>query len=154
MPHVWGMWEIHSVWTSFWMSICLAILVRNHTVAISVGQSSAASQHWENISSFPWLWGRSTVCTVMSHFLCICSFTTIWNFIRVHSNVKVVAGFSLHILFSPNTYRHTRRAAVARIVVHNLLVCISLTLRLLMSYIYGTPILDVSRWHTMTHHSR
>ena len=29
----------------------------------------------------------------------------------------------------------------------------SLTLRLLMSYIYGTPILDVSRSHT-THHSR
>ena len=32
----------------------------------------------------------------------------------------------------------------------------SLTLRLLMSYIYiyGVPILDVSRSHTMTHHSR
>jgi len=30
----------------------------------------------------------------------------------------------------------------------------SLTLRLLMSYIYGTPILDVSRSHTATQHSR
>jgi len=30
----------------------------------------------------------------------------------------------------------------------------SLTLRLLMSYIYGAPILDVSRSHTMTHHIR
>jgi len=30
----------------------------------------------------------------------------------------------------------------------------SLTLRLLMSYIYGAPILDVSRTHTTTHHSR
>ena len=30
----------------------------------------------------------------------------------------------------------------------------SLTLRLLMSYIYGTPILDASRSHTTTHHSR
>jgi len=29
----------------------------------------------------------------------------------------------------------------------------SLTLRLLMSYIYGAPILDVSRSHTTTHHS-
>jgi len=29
-----------------------------------------------------------------------------------------------------------------------------LTLRLLMSYIYGAPILDVSRSHTTTHHSR
>jgi len=30
----------------------------------------------------------------------------------------------------------------------------SLTIRLLMSYIYGEPILDVSRSHTTTHHSR
>ena len=30
----------------------------------------------------------------------------------------------------------------------------SLTLRLLMIYIYGAPILDVSRSHTTTHHSR
>ena len=30
----------------------------------------------------------------------------------------------------------------------------SLTLRLLMSYIYGAPILDVSRSHTTAHHSR
>jgi hypothetical protein len=30
----------------------------------------------------------------------------------------------------------------------------SLTLRLIMSYIYGAPILDVSRSHTTTQHSR
>ena len=30
----------------------------------------------------------------------------------------------------------------------------TLTLRLLMSHIYGAPILDVSRSHTTTHHSR
>jgi len=30
----------------------------------------------------------------------------------------------------------------------------TLTLRVLMSYIYGAPILDVSRSHTTTHHSR
>jgi hypothetical protein len=30
----------------------------------------------------------------------------------------------------------------------------ALTLRLLMSYIYGSPILDVSRSHTTTQHSR
>jgi len=30
----------------------------------------------------------------------------------------------------------------------------SLTLRLLMPYIYGAPILNVSRSHTTTHHSR
>ena len=30
----------------------------------------------------------------------------------------------------------------------------SLTFRLLMSYVYGAPILDVSRSHTTTQHSR
>jgi len=30
----------------------------------------------------------------------------------------------------------------------------SLPIRLLMSYIYGAPILNVSRSHTTTHHSR
>jgi len=30
----------------------------------------------------------------------------------------------------------------------------SLTLKLLMSYVYGAPILDVSRSHTTTQHSR
>ena len=34
------------------------------------------------------------------------------------------------------------------------LLNMSLTLRLLMSYIYGAPILDVSRSHTTTQHSR
>ena len=33
-------------------------------------------------------------------------------------------------------------------------VCYNLTLRWLMSYIYGAPILDVSRSHTTTQHSR
>ena len=33
-------------------------------------------------------------------------------------------------------------------------VGLPLTLRVLMSYIYGAPILDVSRSHTMTQHSR
>ena len=37
--------------------------------------------------------------------------------------------------------------------VHMLLI-VCLTIRLLMSYIYGAPILDVSRSHTTTQHSR
>ena len=42
----------------------------------------------------------------------------------------------------PPTERH-------RVTSHKIL-----TLRRLMSYIYGAPILDVSRSHTTTHHSR
>ena len=47
------------------------------------------------------------------------------------------------------------------ITLHNVLfygfhsaTCFRLTLRRLMSYIYGAPILDVSRSHTTTQHSR
>jgi len=35
-----------------------------------------------------------------------------------------------------------------------ILLCKNLTLRRLMSYLYGAPILDVSRSHTTTQHSR
>jgi len=34
------------------------------------------------------------------------------------------------------------------------ITCLGLTLRRLMSYVYGAPILDVSRSHTTTQHSR
>jgi len=74
-----------------------------------------------NVSSFPWLWGHSTVCNVTSHFLCIYSFTTVCNFIHVHSNMKAVPWSSLHMFFSPNTYRHMRRAAVEGIPCWGLL---------------------------------
>ena len=41
-----------------------------------------------------------------------------------------------------------------KIYVKNAPTCFCLTLRWLMSYIYGAPILDVSRSHTTTQHSR
>jgi len=46
-------------------------------------------------------------------------------------------------LLGPHHFLHVSRIRVK-----------SLTLRLLMSHIYGAPILDVSRSHTTTHHSR
>ena len=46
-------------------------------------------------------------------------------------------------LLEANNFLHVSRIKVK-----------SLTLRVLMSYIYGAPILDVYRSHTTTHHSR
>jgi len=40
------------------------------------------------------------------------------------------------------------------VVIRSEYSAMPLTLRRLMSYIYGAPILDVSRSHTMTQHSR
>ena len=54
---------------------------------------------------------------------------------------------------SCNTCRDTKIfSTLQRNTKQNLIS--TLTLRRLMSYIYGAPILDVSRSHTMTQHSR
>jgi len=51
---------------------------------------------------------------------------------------------------SGNSWREMRMVWIHRTLVASVL----LTLRRLMSYIYGSPILDVSRSHTTTQHSR
>jgi len=56
------------------------------------------------------------------------------------------------LLVSPNgVLVSVNEAKEAEPPIH---VLSSLTLRRLMSYIYGAPILDVSRSHTTTQHSR
>ena len=62
-------------------------------------------------------------------------------------NWSVWMPFCKEIKILPNLHQ------VCRQNINSYLVC-TLTLRLLMSYIYGAPILDVSRSHTTTQHSR
>jgi len=58
------------------------------------------------------------------------------------------------------TWENISRLAIAKAVFNNKKslftgkLDLNLTLRRLMSYIYGAPILDVSRSHTTTQHSR
>jgi len=47
-----------------------------------------------------------------------------------------------------------KAAVVISVVFRTDAMLLTLTLRRLMSYIYGAPILDVSRSHTTTQHSR
>jgi len=54
----------------------------------------------------------------------------------------------------PNTTAHVYNILNLEYIEPYLGFIIGLTLRLLMSYIYGAPILDVSRSHTTTQHSR
>jgi len=56
------------------------------------------------------------------------------------------------VLYKPN--QGTLWSAILEFAVTFLILKIYLTLRRLMSYIYGAPILDVSRSHTTTQHSR
>jgi len=57
---------------------------------------------------------------------------------------------SAGILYLNSSYWHVQIFYIN----HENPACGDLTLRRLMSYIYGAPILDVSRSHTMTQHSR
>ena len=65
-------------------------------------------------------------------------------------------------LIAFKVYFSSRRAALPGIIEYTVFITVTsrntcdllLTLRRLMSYIYGAPILDVSRSHTTTQHSR
>ena len=71
----------------------------------------------------------------------------------MHTNSKL---FFVYSLYMKSFKTHIK--GEAGIFSQNALVAsfkvLGLTLRRLMSYIYGAPILDVSRSHTTTQHSR
>ena len=76
----------------------------------------------------------------------------LYDGLQVHSSLQIVRFNPLNPELNPICY------LLALLGTHHFLYVSrvrvkSLTLRLLMSYIYGAPILDVSRSHTM-HHSR
>jgi len=72
----------------------------------------------------------------------LCVAVTIWRFLQASVALRDFPQIYMQI---PGTYPKTDQVTFLRL---------SLTLRRLMSYIYGAPILDVSRSHTTTQHSR
>ena len=76
------------------------------------------------------------------------SFILIWNKILIHCGILL--DFLYELYYGARIHRHQ----IKHSVVWNCLEEDRLTLRRLMSYIYGAPILDVSRSHTTTQHSR
>ena len=71
---------------------------------------------------------------------------------RPHGTTRLpLDGFSWNLIFES----FSKNMSIKFNFYSNLIrITGTLTLRRLMSYIYGTPILDVSRSHTTTHHSR
>ena len=67
-----------------------------------------------------------------------------------------VPSYQLFLLHCASSDKRPSAALIGRATEDGLLSLVEqfLTLRWLMSYIYGAPILDVSRSHTTTHHSR
>jgi hypothetical protein len=77
---------------------------------------------------------------------------------KIKGNVQLQLSVQLFGKKKKTEFRNFTSGGIFTTVLHmvkkGLLFSWKLTLRLLMSYIYGAPILDVSRSHTTTHHSR
>ena len=86
--------------------------------------------------------------TVFTYHHCPCPWT---NFLdRITHALQTITADMLHRVWDKFDYR----VDVCRVTQGTHIEELWLTLRLLMSYVYGAPIFDVSRSHTTTHHSR
>jgi len=92
----------------------------------------------------PWYW-RSVKLRLLSLLLAVLPIPVVNTFVVLINplNPELNSICYLLALLGAHHFLHVSRIRVK-----------SLTLRLLMSYIYGAPILDVSRSHTTTQHSR
>ena len=77
---------------------------------------------------------------------CICQFPVVIRFSKIY---RVFCSLTVKIRLL-----EIYRVFCSLTVKTQRLLEINLTLRRLMSYIYGAPVLDVSRSHTTTQHSR
>jgi len=98
---------------------------------------------------------RASICNDMTSSQTNCGYHRVLENLTHHQPVQKFPSFCetrrLVIVFT--TSEHFSLSWVRRTQLR-LPQPISLTLRRLMSYIYGAPILDVSRSHTTTQHSR
>ena len=97
-------------------------------------------------TTFPVL-GISLLLLRLTVMMSNVTFTVIYSYW-----IPPTSWFKINFAFKP----YTKRLGLIIIEYAKLYVYIieCLTLRLLMSYIYGAPILDVSKSHTTTQHSR
>ena len=95
-------------------------------------------------SDLPLLWNRTVTCVYFCHNNAFCIsgyFKLPWPLNPLKPELNPIC--YLLALLGFHHFLHVSRIRVK-----------SLTFRLLMSYIYGAPILDVSRTHTTRQHSR
>jgi len=84
-----------------------------------------------------------------------------WIIVDAVFLVAVISGMSVRLFLDPRKFMASIGKRIFSISTYpsqtgwlKFIFIFTLTLRRLMSYIYGAPILDVSRSHTTTHHSR
>jgi len=127
---------------------------------LTIGQSRRSDQDWRNSPLLQKVYGPDTCILVKNKFrnspLVICC--TIWDLPWRNSNVPKLTPrpyvFNpLNPELNPICYLLALLGAHHFFHVSRIRVKL-LTFRLLMLYIYGAPILDVSRSHTTTQHSR
>ena len=143
-------------WCS-WLRYC----VTSRKVAGSIPEGVIEIFHWHNPSGYTMALGLTQSLTEMStrniswgvkaagaygrqpyhlHVLNVLKSGSL-NLLEPSGPVQACNGIALPFAFTIRKIRNSLRRS-------------SLTLRRLMSYIYGAPILDVSRSHTTTQHSR
>ena len=100
-------------------------------------------------------WDRQNLCIhfIFSFMLFMSSSTLCYGFHRNRKHVRVDIINPLNPELNPTCYLLALLGAHHFLHVSRIRVRL-LTFRLLMSYIYGAPIHDVSRSHTTTQHSR
>ena len=91
-------------------------------------------------------YGIDTCCTIFAHLLLsgLCEMFSMVNGSTVKEMYVCVCVCVCTCVCVPHTHTHTHTHKTG---------LLTLTLGLLMSYIYGAPILDVSRSHTTTQQS-
>jgi len=112
-------------------------------------------KHVECYSKIKYIW--ETGASSWFYYRNVSRYTAIWT-----SNLGCDAGLffsDFKLEFNPLNPELNPICYMLALLAHHFLhvsriMVKSLTIRLLMSYIYGAPILDVSRSHTTTQHSR
>jgi hypothetical protein len=104
-----------------------------------------------------WVETRGCKCGLELLMISAMPLETCWAFNKFWNDKFYLQGCILLVAFiiiSRCTDSRTSTFSKLNILVFKYYLIHTLTLRWLMSYIYGAPILDVSRSHTTTQHSR
>ena len=112
-----------------------------------IASNHSQPQHWQGVFGHHCRENPGKICICVHVYMCVCVYVYICIFTYLMEinplNPELNPICYLLAILGAHHFLHVSRIRVKL-----------LTFRLLMSYKYGAPILDVSRSHTTTQHSR